>query len=357
LKTTLAPFFLPRPDTTIGAGLPLSFTISAIDPFGDTPEYGLSEFPEGAELVGNAFSWTPAYSDEGPFTVVFTATNRDTTVTDTVVIAVFSRYGDVSGDGNITGGDASIVLQWSVKIPVEINLVLADVTGNGTATAYDAALILYKVIYPEYPFPVQSPGATKPGSGLPSALAWERIGGGWALRAANPFGIMAGEFTLTLPSDAPVTVTGGDMIAFRQDGRTLFVSVVGSQFSDGTLFTLQTADAAQPGVLSVVLNEGAIEAFAPLPTAFVLEQNAPNPFNPTTTIRFALPEASQVHLVVYDVNGRAVRTLVSRSYQAGVHSIVWDARDDNGRDVASGTYIYRVATNKGSFVKRMTLLK
>jgi flagellar hook assembly protein FlgD len=57
------------------------------------------------------------------------------------------------------------------------------------------------------------------------------------------------------------------------------------------------------------------------------------------------------------VNGRAIRTLASGSYQAGMHSIVWDARDDDGREVASGTYIYRIATDKGSFVKRMTLLK
>ncbi len=186
---------------------------------------------------------------------------------------------------------------------------------------------------------------------------WERVNGGWALRATNTFGLMAGEFTLSLPGGAPVNVTGGDMVAFRQDGENLFVSVIGSNFADGTLFFIQTTDNAQPGILSASLNEGAIPVVAAAPSAFALEQNSPNPFNPSTTIRFALPEASQVNLVVYDVNGRAIRTLASGSFSAGMHSVVWDARDDRGREVATGTYIYRIVTDKGTFVKRMTLLK
>jgi hypothetical protein len=94
-----------------------------------------------------------------------------------------------------------------------------------------------------------------------------------------------------------------------------------------------------------------------LPESFVLEQNYPNPFNPTTNIRFALPEAANVTLRVYNINGQLVRTLVSGSMDAAHHSIQWDGVNENGTQVASGIYIYRLQA--GSFVqtRKMTLLK
>ncbi len=343
----------------VGAGLPVTFTVSATDPFSEGVFYGLGESPGSIDPTTGVFTWTPWYNEEGPITIEVSATNRDGTSWANVTVNVYSRYGDATETDGITAADAAAVLQYSVKLPVEINMILADVTGNEMVTAYDAALILHKlIINPDFRFPVQNQQALSPKlvSGLPASLVWERVNGGWALRATNTFGLMAGEFTLSLPGGAPVNVTGGDMVAFRQDGENLFVSVIGSSFADGTLFILQT-DGGQPGILSASLNEGAIPVAAAAPSAFALEQNAPNPFNPSTTIRFALPEASHVNLVVYDVNGRAIRTLASGSFSAGMHSVVWDARDDGGREVASGTYLYRIVTDKGTFVKRMTLLK
>jgi len=65
---------------------------------------------------------------------------------------------------------------------------------------------------------------------------------------------------------------------------------------------------------------------------------APNPFNPRTELVFDLPTASVVHLVLYDLRGRKVRTLVDGSRPAGRQHVVWDGRDDQGRPVASGAY-------------------
>jgi len=350
---------MPTP-APVGAGLPVTFTVTATDPFNEGVYYGLGESPGSIDAMTGVFTWTPDYHVEGPITIEVTASNRDGTSFANVTVNVYSRYGDATENGTTDAADAAAVLQYSVKLPVQINPILADVTGNEMVTAYDAALILHKlIINPDFRFPVQNYGqiAPKAVSGLPASLVWERVNGGWALRATNTFGLMAGEFTLSLPGGAPVNVTGGDMVAFRQDGENLFVSVIGSNFADGTLFFIQTTDNAQPGILSASLNEGAIPVVAAAPSAFALEQNSPNPFNPSTTIRFALPEASQVNLVVYDVNGRAIRTLASGSFSAGMHSVVWDARDDRGREVATGTYIYRIVTDKGTFVKRMTLLK
>jgi hypothetical protein len=96
---------------------------------------------------------------------------------------------------------------------------------------------------------------------------------------------------------------------------------------------------------------------AAIPDEFSLSQNAPNPFNPSTTIRFALPEAASVSLVIYNQSGQAVRSLLDENRPAGFHDIEWDAKDNNGSSVASGVYIYRLESNLGSEVRRMLLVR
>ncbi len=95
----------------------------------------------------------------------------------------------------------------------------------------------------------------------------------------------------------------------------------------------------------------------PLPTQLALSQNAPNPFNPSTTIRFAVPEAAAVELAVYSTSGQLVRTLVGETVDAGHHVIVWDGRDLAGREVASGVYLYRLKSRSASIVRRMLLVR
>jgi hypothetical protein len=94
-----------------------------------------------------------------------------------------------------------------------------------------------------------------------------------------------------------------------------------------------------------------------VPDEFSLHQNYPNPFNPTTTILYDLPEAAMVHLVIYDVLGRQVRTLVNQDLTAGYHRAVWDATDDLGRPLSGGLYIYRIQAGGFSKTMKMVLLK
>jgi hypothetical protein len=94
-----------------------------------------------------------------------------------------------------------------------------------------------------------------------------------------------------------------------------------------------------------------------VPDQFSLHQNYPNPFNPTTTILYDLPEAATVHLVIYDVLGRQVRTLVNQDLTAGYHKAVWDATGDMGRPLSGGLYIYRIQAGGFSKTMKMVLLK
>ncbi|NIW43720.1 MAG: T9SS type A sorting domain-containing protein, partial [candidate division Zixibacteria bacterium] len=94
-----------------------------------------------------------------------------------------------------------------------------------------------------------------------------------------------------------------------------------------------------------------------LPTTFGLNPNYPNPFNPATTIKYQLPQSSDVKLVIYNVLGQKVRTLLATRMKAGYHDVVWDGRNDLGAQVASGIYIYRFKAGDFLKVQKMILMK
>ena len=93
------------------------------------------------------------------------------------------------------------------------------------------------------------------------------------------------------------------------------------------------------------------------PARFALDANRPNPFNPSTRIRFGLAKSGPASLRIYSVDGRLVRTLVHAPLPAGYHDALWDGRDDRGRDVTSGIYFYKLATDGKSVSRKMSLLK
>ena len=107
----------------------------------------------------------------------------------------------------------------------------------------------------------------------------------------------------------------------------------------------------------MVVVSGAVSVNEARPLEFGLSQNAPNPFNPVTTISFTLPQAGAARLVVCNTAGQIIRTLVDGQLQAGVHTVTWDARDDAGRVQGSGIYLCRLEANQGTQVRRMTLVR
>jgi hypothetical protein len=96
---------------------------------------------------------------------------------------------------------------------------------------------------------------------------------------------------------------------------------------------------------------------AGVPRESALAQNVPNPFNASTQITFDLTEPGNVSLVVYDVVGEKVATLLGGHMEAGTHHVIWDARDDGGGELASGVYFYRLVTPTTQATRKMVLLK
>jgi hypothetical protein len=101
-----------------------------------------------------------------------------------------------------------------------------------------------------------------------------------------------------------------------------------------------------------------------LPETYSITQNFPNPFNPTTEIQFGVPRDSRVQIIIYDILGRKVKTLVDNEMAPGTYKAIWDGRDDNGLGVASGVYLYRIVAKSSSIsgqdfvlTKKMILMK
>jgi hypothetical protein len=98
------------------------------------------------------------------------------------------------------------------------------------------------------------------------------------------------------------------------------------------------------------------------PNRFTLDQNFPNPFNPTTSVRYELPVSGQVQLMVYNLLGQAVVTLIDGPQQAGFHTVTWNGQNQSNQAVASGVYFYRIVVtgdDEKTFTrsKKMLLLK
>ena len=94
-----------------------------------------------------------------------------------------------------------------------------------------------------------------------------------------------------------------------------------------------------------------------LPAEFSISQNFPNPFNPVTSITFDVAEMDKVSLVVYDLTGKEVVTLVSGTYTPGTYKVEWNAVNNAGDGIVSGMYIYRYISSEKAITRKMLYLK
>jgi hypothetical protein len=198
--------------------------------------------------------------------------------------------------------------------------------------------------------------------------------GGWLPSPSNGLDIANGAYAPTfLLSVGPFTMLPGDTVHFA------FATIIGEQFHGPDSITPYPYDSLQPELAyynfsdlvtsamwaqflydSMFLGKTDVKDDAkkpPLPRSFALYQNYPNPFNSSTEIRFSLVRSCPVKLEVYNLLGERVLTLIDNHLAAGSHRISWDGENSKQDKVASGIYLYRLATDNGSSVKKMVLLK
>ena len=135
-------------------------------------------------------------------------------------------------------------------------------------------------------------------------------------------------------------------------------AVVDTQSNHVLLFGGMKSDSTVSGKTYMYLREGTgVEQVERTPMEFCLSQNYPNPFNPGTNIRFALQKDSHVNLLIYNILGQEIKTLVDKKMDAGYHVVSWDSRDKNGNEAASGVYFYRIEAKEFSQTKNMIILR
>ena len=291
-------------------------------------------------------------------------------------------------------GPTSTLVGTSTAVPLLIDIAI---DGNGDMYGHDIAADAIFAI-DKSSFTATQIGATGFDANFAQGMAFDRSTGDLYLAAYNGASSQA-ELRLVDLSTGSATLigpigtgTGVEVGAFGipaegGSGGAVFARLVGTtsgSISAGgsadlicrmygiatgvadTTFTadleISSNDAANPTVVIPVVvrvtdNTVGIETLGQLPTEFDIAQNYPNPFNPTTTIAYQLPKASNVKLVVYNVLGQQVRTLVNNRLEPGRYKSVWDGRNDAGARVGSGIYIYRFEAADFHKVQKMILLK
>lgn len=177
----------------------------------------------------------------------------------------------------------------------------------------------------------------------------------WTVRISNDGGTTWTVLETTTTSSPGWTTVEADVVAmFGTPGQ------VALRFSATDQGIDSVVEAAVDDVRVLADFGGAVDvAETPqtLPLALELNQNQPNPFRPETTIRYALPQAGDVSLVVYDVQGRVVRTLDRGTKESGRYNVRWNGLDNQGARVAAGVYFYRLEAAGQVLTRKMTVLK
>lgn len=205
-------------------------------------------------------------------------------------------------------------------------------------------------------------------------VAFQYPAGGEVLQEGDPFTIRWYVY-----DDGLANVAGGDLAYSVDDGATWVpiaglgaADLLGRQHawtvpaagSDAAMLRLRAVDQFDRTVATrsrrfTMVQVTDVPDTPPAATdSYVLKNNRPNPFNPRTTIEFELPAASGIRLTVFDMTGKLVRRLVDGDRMpAGPHAVDWDGRNEGGRTVAAGVYLYRLEAEGFSETRRMALVK
>jgi hypothetical protein len=160
-----------------------------------------------------------------------------------------------------------------------------------------------------------------------------------------------------------MSTTPGDTVGIvTTDDGCLPTTNAWELWSDGTTWTRFDDPSSwqlvsDMGIFPVITSPSGIEDTPNIPGNFVLKQNFPNPFNPTTTITYDLYKSANVILKIYNSSGQEINTLVNKKQAPGSKQVVWDGRDSNGYQVASGIYLYKLQAGSSIQTRKMILLK
>ena len=256
-------------------------------------------------------------------TLSATSVTTDSTGLGSTILTVGNRVGRYCVSARVLGSSA--------------NPVLFTATATGTSPQFVATrdtMLAYKSVHFEHQLSILDPDSASYPPGT-RTLCFDKLWGPSWISLDSSSGLLSGT---PGPNDI---------------GVSRLVLRVADNFGQSSVDTFY---------VKVSLLVSAEEVWSGIPREFQLLQNFPNPFNPSTEIRFAVPAESKIQLLIFDILGRHVRTLIDGSFSPGRYETIWDSRDDNGVKVGSGVYLYRLIADQSpgsvfTMTKKMLLVK
>lgn len=342
--------------------------------------------PGGSHDVNVSF--TPGQPGDFESTLSITSDDPQTPVASVTVTGTGIENGDIGGDGQVNVLDVIALIQiilgqTPAPSPGSQSFQAADLNDDGSLNILDIVAVVNRILNPpsgktvaDITTPVHvalDPVQTTDNRRMhvPVSLSTDAAVAGLQMTLRyDPSNVRLlepeptermGNLTMAWTDEEGVmqiliySTTGG-MI---QPGETPIVLIpVDLQTKEGDL-TLDRFIAAGPqaAALPVTITTGQLRV-STLPSAFSLGHNRPNPFNPSTTIAFEVPQAAHITLTIYNVLGQEVVRLIDEQRQPGRYEVVWNARNAQGATVSTGIYMYRLTSSTGfAEARRMTLLK
>jgi len=378
-NNNLPSFTARTPDLTVIEKQNVHFVLEASDPDGDPLSFAIINKPRGAQLdsisyTQREFKWTPDYDQAGTYTLIFLVyddkggADRDTS---TITVenknrlpiitaflpekAEFSVKPDSVINFSITAEDPDsdpLSFFWEVdgtRVAEGAHYQFtADSLGSHSIIGYVADP--YDTTFHQWNLNVKTRvelesfmASSKISNGLPVvALQW--------ITKVEEDNIGFDVYRSKTKNGIYKKITA-EMIRSNPSGRYDFEdrSVVA-----GYRYYYKIEDVDLTGHRTL---HGPVRANVALPQEFHLSQNYPNPFNPETTIRFTLPKSGHVQLLIFNLLGQRVRTLLNEDRKAGFYNLKWNGRDDFGNAVPSGIYYYSIKSGKFHDIKRMILAR
>ncbi len=357
----------------------ITATISATDQDGDALTYGVRMLPSGAQFdsTGNRkFQWTPTSAQSGvAYDILFIATDAfmaaDTakwrisvqsvnrpprvisiTPADTVLEKEYNKtllFGVEAYDpdnntlsyfwkvnGGFAGNQTSLPMEPEPLYFPEDTWVQVEISDGKAST------VVRWHIHLSIPVAVRLSNLQAQAVGHKAQLIWQT-----SAEVENlGFKVLRAE-----RAQGPYEIVTETMVPSQADGR---YSWIDETVQSGKTYYYKLRDIDRSGRNN---EHGPVSVQIALPEALALAQNYPNPFNPVTTIAFELPRAQSVQLHLYNLSGQLVATLADGAYTAGVHQVVWDGHDDQGRQVTTGVYYYVLATAENVLTKKLLYTK
>jgi hypothetical protein len=311
------------------------------------------------------------------------------------VVSVDTLFGDVDFNASVQAYDAGLILQGAVGFIEldELQELSGNVSGDGDLTALDASVILQYVVHliDELPHDSADGGhllATgdfgihdqtfSPGHIIEVPIHFNEASNVYSIEGLveyNPADIIYQDVVWEQPFNnfmKELVIESYGVIKFALAGASAIAEnglVAKLQFTSNDEVTM---DHTEVSLMDLRVNELPVIKLAStatlsrslstddrvgIPDEFALKQNYPNPFNPVTRILYDIPEASNVTITIYNLLGNQVKTLVSGYQEPGFKTVLWNATNERGAQVSAGMYLYSIKAGDFHQTKKMLLLK